>query len=204
MPIVEENDGWALFITTPRGPNHVRRMYDGAQADPLWYAGLHSVTETKLLSAQNLKYLRKEYVQNFGDVMGNALFDQEYLCSFEAAILGAVYGSEMREAREEGRITDVPYNPALQVETWWDLGWRDPCAIWFVQRSKGGQLRAIDYYEQSLSGLDHYAKVLQEKGYVYSRHYAPHDAAKGELGSGMTLVDQASKHDQARGRHPGH
>ena len=81
----------------------------------------------------------------------------------------------------------------MPVETWWDIGWRDPCSIWFVQRTKSGQLRAIDYYEQNLSGLDHYAKVLQDRPYVYSRHYVPHDAKKGEVGSGMTLVEQGSK-----------
>jgi hypothetical protein len=193
LPIVEENDGWALFITTPRGPNHAQVMYDAAQGDPDWYSGLHSVKDTKLLSAQNQRGIKKEYMRQFGDVLGASLYEQEYECSFEAAVLGAVYGSEMREAREEGRITDVPYDPGLQVETWWDLGWRDPCAIWFIQRTRSGQLRAIDYYEQSLSGLDHYARVLQERKYVYSRHYVPHDAGKGELGSGITLIEQASK-----------
>ncbi len=192
LPIVEENDGWALFITTPRGPNHAQTMYDSALSDPEWYAGLHSVKETRLLSLQNQKGIRKEYIRQFGEVLGKSLYEQEYLCSFEAAVLGAVYGAEMRTAREEGRICDVPYDPAHPVETWWDLGWRDPCAIWFIQRTKSGQLRAIDYYEQSLSGLDHYARILQSKNYVYSRHYVPHDAAKGELGSGMTLIDQAS------------
>lgn len=193
LPILEENDGWAVFNTTPRGPNHAKTMFDAARGDPEWYAGLHSAETTGLLTDHQLGDLRKEYVTNFGAVLGNSLFEQEYLCSFEAAVLGAVYGAEMREAREEGRITDVPYDPALQVETWWDLGWRDPCSIWFIQRTKSGQLRAIDYYEQNLSGLDHYAKILQDKKYVYSKHYAPHDAAKGELGSGMTLIDQASK-----------
>lgn len=199
LPIVEENNGWALFITTPRGPNHAKTMFDAAMADKDWYAGLHSVKETRLLSLQNQKAIEKEYVINFGEVLGHSLYEQEYLCSFEAAVLGAVYGAEMRAAREEGRITDVPHDPALPVETWWDLGYRDPTAIWFIQRSKAGQLRAIDYYEQNLSGLDHYASILQDrkgssgKKYIYSRHYVPHDAAKGEIGSGMTLIDQAAK-----------
>ena len=193
LPILEENDGWMLANTTPRGPNHAKTMFDSASADPDWYAGLHTAETTGLLSDEQLEHIREEYLKTFGEVLGASLYEQEYLCSFEAAVLGAVYGKELREAREEGRITAVPYDPALQVETWWDIGWRDPCSIWFIQRTKSGQLRAIDYYEQNLSGLDHYAKVLQDKKYVYSKHYAPHDAAKGELGAGMTLVDQASK-----------
>lgn len=193
LPILEENDGWALFITTPRGPNHARRMYDAAKADPGWYCGMHSTKETRLVSRHNLQTIKAEYIKAFGEIMGLSLYEQEYLCSFEAAILGAVYGKEMRDAREEGRICDVPYDPSMRVETWWDLGYRDPCAIWFIQRTRSGQLRAIDYYEQNLAGLDHYAKVLQNKPYIYSRHHVPHDAAKGEIGSGVTLVQQAEK-----------
>lgn len=193
LPIVEENDGWALFITTPRGPNHAQTMYDAAVADKTWYAGLHSVKETNLISQEKQQDILNEYVVNFGEVLGNSLYEQEYLCSFEAAIMGAVYGAEMRKAREEGRITHVPYDPQYPVETWWDLGYRDSTAIWFIQRSKGGEIRAIDYYEQNLAGLDHYAKVLHKKGYLYSRHLVPHDAAKGEIGSGMTLIDQGAK-----------
>ena len=190
-PILEENGGWALFITTSRGPNHAKRMYEHALRDEAWHASLLTANDTGLLDDVSLRRIRRDYIEDFGEVVGEAMFQQEYMCSFEAAILGAVYGAEMSKAREDGRIGVVPYNPALPVETWWDLGYRDPTAIWFIQRA-GAQLNAIDYYENNLAGLDHYAKVLQEKGYVYSRHLVPHDAGKGEVGSGTTFVEQGA------------
>lgn len=192
-PILVENDGWALFITTARGPNHAKRMYDAARLDSTWHVSLLTPNETGLLTDEELKAEQEEYVTTHGKTLGQALFEQEYLCSFEAAVLGSVYGQEMRQARTEGRLTEVPYDPSIPVETWWDLGWRDATSIWFIQRPKGGGYRAIDYYENNLSGLDHYVKVLQEKGYVYDQHLVPHDAKKGEMGSGMTLIEQGAK-----------
>ena len=190
-PILERNGGWAFFNTTPRGPNHAQRMYDMAMREDGWHASLVTARDSGLYDEIALARIKREYIELYGRVLGDAMYHQEYMCSFEAAILGAVYGDEIHTAREDGRITDVPYDSAHAVETWWDLGYRDPCAIWFVQRLPGGKLHAIDYYENNLAGLDHYAKVLSERGYTYSRHLVPHDAAKGEIGTGATLVDQA-------------
>lgn len=188
-PILEENNGWSLFITTSRGPNHAKRMYDAAIGNDEWHASLLTAHDTGLVDDVTLKRIERDYIDDFGDVVGRAMFEQEYLCSFEAAILGAVYGAEMREAREQGRVGEVVYDRAHPVETWWDLGYRDPTAIWFVQRV-GASLHAIDYYENNLAGLDHYVEVLQGKGYVYSQHLVPHDAGKGEVGTGTSLVEQ--------------
>ena len=191
-PILEENDGWALFITTSRGANHAKRMYDAALRSDDWHASLLTPYDTGLIDEISLQRIKQEYIDIYGEVVGTAMFDQEYMCSFEAAILGAVYGREMREAREQGRITELPYDKAYPVETWWDIGYKDPTAIWFIQRINGW-LHAIDYYENNLAGIDHYVKILQDKEYVYSQHLAPHDAAKGEPGTGMSLIEQASQ-----------
>lgn len=191
-PILEENNGWALFITTSRGHNHAERMYNAAVADKEWHAGLLTPDKTGMFDEHQLERIKKDYIVTYGEILGEALFEQEYLCSFEAAVLGAVYAREMRAAREEGRITDIPYNPRYPVETWWDIGFRDPCAIWFIQRIDG-MLHAIDYYESHLSGLNHYVQILQSKGYVYNQHLVPHDASKGEVGSGLSFVEQGAE-----------
>lgn len=192
-PILEENEGWTIFITTPRGNNHAYRMYNNALIDDAWHAGLMTPNETLLLTENDLIRLKKDAIATHGEVLGASIFEQEYLCSFEAAILGAVYGKEMRTMREEKRIGKVPYNPSLPVETWWDLGYRDETAIWFIQRPKSGGLHAIDYYERHLEALSHYIKVLSNKPYVYSQHLAPHDIEKGELGTGKTLKEQGAE-----------
>jgi hypothetical protein len=110
--------------------------------------------------------------------------------AFEASIEGAYYSQQMSKAESEGRITSVPHDPRLQTETWWDLGMDDEMAIWFIQRF-GRELRAIDYYSNSGEGLAHYAKVLKERDYNYSRHIGPHDIEVRELGTGKARKEVA-------------
>jgi hypothetical protein len=124
--------------------------------------------------------------------MSDDMIEQEFYCSFEAALPGAYYAKEMAKAEKDGRITGVPYQPGFVVNTYWDLGYRDSTAIWFVQDA-GREVHLVDYYEASGEGLAHYKKVLSEKDYAYGKHYAPHDIRKHELGPGKTLLEQAKK-----------
>lgn len=101
---------------------------------------------------------------------------------------GAYYSIEMRDANAEGRITSVAYERSAPVITAWDLGVGDSTAIWFAQKI-GAETRLIDHYEASGVGLDHYARVLQEKGYIYGQHILPHDVRVRELGSGKSRLE---------------
>lgn len=201
-PILAENGGWAIFITTPRGRNHVKSMLDMARQRPDdWFAEVLTPRETgfplDLVESQ-----RAEYHGIFGEDAGDALIDQEYWCSFEAAILGAYYGREMLAAERDGRIGVVPYEPALPVHTAWDLGVGDSTAIWFYQQL-AGQVRVIDYYEASGYAVQHFVRVLGERGYTYGSDYVPHDARVREWTSDgpdgkaksriQTLVDLGRK-----------
>ena len=98
--------------------------------------------------------------------------------AFEASIEGAYYGKWMVKAEEEGRICELPHDPTLRTETWWDLGMNDMMSIAWVQR-QGPWVNVIDYYENNGEGLEHYARKLQEKqderDLIYSRHLWPHD-----------------------------
>jgi hypothetical protein len=100
--------------------------------------------------------------------------------AFEASIEGAYFSRQMAKMRQEGRITPLPIEDK-PVYTTWDLGMNDQTAISFWQ-DVAYQRRLIDYYENSGEGFGHYAKVLGEKGYNYSRHYLPHDAAQRQMG----------------------
>lgn len=93
---------------------------------------------------------------------------------------GAYYGKQMQWLQENGRITHVPYDAALMVNTSWDLGVNDLMTIWFFQ-IVGNERRYIDYYQNSGEGFAHYASVLQRKGYNYGRHYMPHDIEVKEM-----------------------
>jgi hypothetical protein len=101
---------------------------------------------------------------------------------------GAYYVIQLREAREQGRITNVPHEKNLPVHTWWDLGVGDSTAIGFFQRV-GKEWRLIDYYEDNGKGLDFYKMLLDSKGYVYGNHYAPHDIEVRELSTGRSRLE---------------
>jgi phage terminase large subunit len=179
-PILLENDGWAVFITTVRGKNHVWRMYDGAKDDPDWFVQVLPATETGTLTAAQLEKEQLEYQREYGQEDGDALFAQEYLCDWSAAIVGSYYGKMMRDADTAGRITSVPYDPQALVHTAWDLGLNDQTVIWFFQ-AVGREIHLIDYIENSGQPLVWYAGEVHKRGYVYGEHILPHDSEAREL-----------------------
>jgi len=122
--------------------------------------------------------------------MAETEYEQEYECSWSAALRGAYYAKEIEKAYDEERIGKVPYDPSKQVETWWDLGVSDSTSIWFAQRV-GQAVHIIDYYENSGEGLPHYIDVLNQKGYRYGAHVAPHDIVVREFSTGKSRQDIA-------------
>jgi hypothetical protein len=163
--------------------NHAWELLQVAKADPAnWYWEIKTVDDTHAITPEVLAREKVEMLKQTGN---DALYEQEYFCSFEAPVQGAYYGTQLMDAEKTNRITNVPYEPYVPVNTYWDLGVGDTTAIWFMQEV-GVEKRMIDYYETNGEGLDHYAKVLQEKGYVYGEHYAPHDIEVRELSSGRS------------------
>jgi phage terminase large subunit len=183
-PILAANDGWALFITTPRGKNHAYEMYQIAQNSSNWFSMKLTLDDTQHIPMKEIERERAE------GIMSEDLIQQEYYTSFDMGVEGAYYAKYMDKMRVDGRIGNVPWEPSFQVNTAWDLGVRDSTTIIFWQ-TVGTTIRIIDCYENSKEGLDHYAKVLESKPYVYNRHIAPHDIAVRELGSGMTRIEKA-------------
>ena len=179
-PAIVDRKGRATIIGTPKGKNEFWEMYDYAKNHPEWWCRMFKASETDILDADELKEAKR--------TMGEDRYEQEFECSFEAAIQGAYYAQEMKTATSDGRVTNVPYDPAVGVTTAWDLGIGDSTAIFFAQYV-GQEIRIIDYYESSGVGLDHYAKVLSEKGYHYVEHILPHDVQVKELGTGKSRVE---------------
>ena len=179
-PALADRKGRATFIGTPKGKNDFWEIYNYAQSAPDWFCAMYKASETGILDADELVEAKR--------TMGEDRYEQEFECSFEAAIQGAYYATEMKEAMDAGRVCAVPYDKSLSVVTAWDLGIGDSTAIWFAQYA-GREIRIIDYYENSGVGLDHYAKVLAVKGYHYTRHVLPHDARVKELGSGKSRIE---------------
>lgn len=180
-PALSDRQGRATFTGTPRGKNTFydlrQRAKRGEDGWKLWEL---RASETGLLSAAELEDARAS--------MDEAAFQREYECSFDAAIEGAYYASEMNKADADKRICRVPYEPTVQVETWWDLGIDDATSIWFVQ-DVGQERRIIDYLEVSGEGLPQIMKRLDAKDYRFGRHILPHDAEARELGTGKSRVE---------------
>src|SRR5258708_1061975 len=196
MPIVRENDGIVIFNFTPKGKNHAKYLVDAAKNDPEHYfVQILSVNDTHVFNPDQITEIRKDLLNRFsadGRSEDEAIsyFNQEYLCSFEGSVMGAYYGASMTKAEQDHRITSVPYERTIPVQTAWDLGMDDSMTIWFYQ-TVGMSIRFIDYYENSGEGLSHYAKILQDKGYIYGRHHMPHDVAVRELGTGKSRFETA-------------
>lgn len=194
--------GYAIFGGTIIGKDQLYEIYQAAKGSAEWYAVWQDIdvslatesgpTVTALTRA--LEDDRKLVIQG---VMTQAEFDQEWFLSPEAAIKGAIYGDLLAEARQNGRITRVPHDPALPVDTDWDLGTLDPTAIWFSQSTRSGEVRLIDYYEATDEGLPHYAGIIHkrtaERGYVYGKHWGPHDIVVRDYGTGKTRVSTAKE-----------
>mgnify|MGYP006921301442 CR=1 FL=1 len=198
-PILAENEGWALFIYTSRGHNHgytmkklaLKNSGDNTADKYRWFyselrAGNHGTKRddgSPVISDEAIEAEREAG-------MAEEMIQQEFFCSFDAPLVGAYYGQQMIDADKQKRITNVPYDPQLEVDTAWDLGMDDTTTIWFFQEY-GLELRLIDYYEASGEGLQHYAKILREKNYAYGRHLAPHDIMVRELGTGKSRLETA-------------
>lgn len=180
-PALADRQGWATFIGTPKGRNEFFEIWDRAGADQAWFRSMLKASETGLVAETELDDARK--------MLTAEQYAQEFECSFDAAILGAYYGTAMADLEREGRIGDLAVDPVLPVHTAWDLGKDDPTAIWFWQIAPNG-IRVVDYYETNGRDLDHYAAELQARGYRYGTHYLPHDAKAAILGMKRTRIEQ--------------
>lgn len=195
-PILRENGGWALFITTIRGKNHAYRLAKIAeriQKDPGsdWLYLNQTILDTHRDDGTPV-VSETDVAKDRDEGMPEELIRQEYYNDAEAPLVGAYYSKEMAKALKDERITRVPHDPKLPVDTHWDIGVGDANAIIFSQ-CYGQEFRIIDYYENSGEGLPHYIKKVKEKDYVYGVHNAPWDVDTREWTSGKSRLETARK-----------
>lgn len=179
-PALADRQGRATFIGTPKGKNEFWEIYDKATRDPNWFSLVLPASETRIIPQMELNDALK--------TIGPDRYDQEFECSFEAAITGAYYGREMKQMTADKRIRNVLHEPQVGVVTAWDLGMDDTTSIVFAQ-FVGNEVRIIDHIEDSGAGLAHYARLLSDKPYIYTGHILPHDARVRELGSGVSRIE---------------
>lgn len=176
-PALSDRKGWATFIGTPKGRNAFYTMYQQARSSPDWYSDELKASQTGIIDAAELEDARR--------TMTAEQYEQEYECSFQAAIVGAYYGREMAAAEKDGRIRSVPHERSADVFASWDLGISDSMSIWIGQ-IVGREWHWINYYENSGHALDHYVDWIKALPFKVHQHYLPHDGEARELQTGKS------------------
>ena len=179
-PILLKNGGWAIFQSTPNGNNHFKDLWDITAKNNRWFRCLHTVKDTydhegyRLISLADIE-------EELATGQTEDFVQQEYYCSFSQGIEGTYVGKLIQELEDNERIEDLPYDPTYLVNTYWDLGIRkDSMSVWFVQQV-GQEIRFIDFEEATAKTFTYWAKVLQDKPYLYGKHFAPHDIQHREM-----------------------
>lgn len=163
-PILAENGGWASFISTPRGANHLKRMHDDFKNDPAWFVQVQGVQHTHAVSEEAIEHQRKEYRSLFGEEIADMLIEQEFFCSFAGANVGAILARVIDKAEQQGRLNeDVHYDPnGAPVVISSDIGYRDTTVWWFWQPTIGGY-RVFDCLHGSGMDADDWIPVLDDR-----------------------------------------
>lgn len=197
LPTLADRQGWAVFIGTPKGKNHFWEIYKRSRGEQLseydeegenylakqnWYNFVLKASSSGILSPDELLLQRSE--------MSEDEYQQEFECSFDAAVLGTYYAALVVQLENKGQVNDdVKWDPAFPVQVVFDLGYTDSTAAWYWQERPDG-FAIIDYDEASGQPLSYYRELLQHKGYRYSAVWLPHDARAKSFQTGRSTVEQ--------------
>ncbi len=179
-PALADRKGWCLFIGTPKGNNHFKDLFDRAGKEEGWSALQFKASETHLLDEKELWAAKKE--------MGDDKYNQEFECSFNAAVEGSYYGKLINDLEEKGRMCHIDRDDLCQTYVAWDLGMGDSTALWVCQAT-GQEKRIMDYVENHGQGLDWYVNWLKENNWHKAEQLLPHDVEVRELGTGKSRLE---------------
>jgi hypothetical protein len=186
-PALSDKQGWCVFGGTPKGKNQFWNIYETSKKLPNeWFSLSLPASKSKLLPESELQAAQAQLAED--------QYLQEYECSFEAAIIGAIWGTEMRKVSEDGRITKVENQIEVKTHTAWDLGHTDDTAIWWYQ-VVAGEIHIVDFFALSGGTIEEFVTKIKEKPYNYGKHYLPHDARARTLASGgKSVIEQMAAH----------
>jgi hypothetical protein len=176
-PALADRLGWACFIGTPKGNNHFAELADRAKSEEGWKYLEYKASQTKILPESELKAAYRE--------MGEDKYNQEFECSFNAAVEGSYYGKLINDLERDSHITDFPRDDLCRSFVAWDLGMGDSTALWVAQLA-GKEVRLLDCVENHGQGLDWYVRWLKDNDYAGFSQILPHDVQVRELGTGKS------------------
>ena len=179
-PMLAETGGGASFIGTPKGRmNLFHRLYQDAEGREDWWRDLLTVSDSHLIPANELRDIR-------ADMPGNE-YEQEFLCSFNAAITGAYYGAEMAAAEKEGRITKRKHDRTLPTVVSLDLGWSDLTVAWWAQ-VEGNQVYLVCCQAWRHTTLAQVVDEIRKVGWPIARFICPPDIKVTEFQTGVSRI----------------
>lgn len=184
-PILAANGGWCMMLSTPYGKNHMWQLYKVALELPDWFVYKMGTSETQHIPEEALFEERQQ--------MSEGLYLQEFECDFSRGVEGSFYSRNLEALRQNGQICGVAWEPGLLTYVAMDIGVNDATTlIWFQVVGDGTVIRIIDCYSNTGLGLDHYAKIMQDKPYKMEKWFAPFDLKVREWGGGaVTRYEKA-------------
>ncbi len=186
-PILAENDGWAIFNSTPRGRNHFYELEQKIRGHKDWY-----FSEIQTLWPERPNYtgaVSMGAIQAEREAgMDEDTIDQEFGVSYSAGVKGAFYAEQIERARSGERLGSFPYNDQILVDTFWDLGMGDDTCVWFRQIN-GSKRVWIDFLQDRGKDIGYYIGALADKGYRYGTHFLPHDGGNRTIQTGFRTDD---------------
>ena len=190
-PILAENNGWAVFIYTSRGKNHGYSLYNMAKDNDKWHCALLTANDT--FDREGNPIISDQVIQDERDAgMSEEKIQQEFYCSWDVGMEGAFYTKELNIMEAEGRLRDIPHDPAKPVQTWWDIGFRDATSVIFTQEDDNGHPVGINYMEKRNMSLADMIREVRSFPYNYDQHFGPHDLEQHDWATGKTRLEMAS------------
>lgn len=189
-PRVSQNNGQAVFVSTPNGQNHFYDLYNYASSGHSndYFASLLTIDDTSVLDEKFIENKRNEQIPE-------DFIQQEYYCSFKRGAEGSYYGKLIQSARDDDRICSIKLHPDLPIHSAWDIGIGDASSLWLFQILLNGKINLLNYYENNNEGLEHYLRYMDnwksKMGAIYGTHYVPHDMQNREFTSGVDRLTTA-------------
>lgn len=183
-PTLVDRNGWCVFIGTPKGPNHFEKIWKEALANTGWFTQMLRADESGIISPENLALMKTLPGSD------EESYEQEFLCSFSAAVRGAYYGKQLNELNHEG---SYPHDENKLVFTAWDIGYSDDTSVWFYQYN-GKEIAVIDFFTVSGYSVDEVVDELRAKDYKYGTAFLPHDAKNKSFQTGKSTRELMIAH----------
>jgi phage terminase large subunit len=182
LPALSDRGGWLVYMGTPKGKNHLYDIYKRSQSETGWFNMLLKASQSGLIPKAELDLIRSQ--------MDASEYEQEFECSWDAALKGAIYGLEMEKAERELRVGDFPLDPALPTDVVCDLGYTDDTVLLYFQHHREG-IVVHEVYSNNEQDWDTYLDEMEL--HDVRDVYLPHDAKAKNLQTGQSIVEQTLK-----------